>query len=489
VADRLAPWLVPPAPNQQLATDSAWLSTQVQVITDNVFRQLSDPARQWVALGRQISRSQRQAIEQLKLPGIGFDSALYRQYPDASLSAQLLGFVGKDEQGNDQGYFGVEGAYDWELRGREGLQEEQRNAVGLPLALARQQTINAQPGHDLVLTIDKTIQHEIEALLLAGIEHYGAKSGSVVVMNPFTGEIYAMASYPNYDPSHFATFDPKLYRNPVISELYEPGSTLKVLTVAAGLAEKVITPDTPCTRCSGPRMISGFPIRTWNNTYQPNITIRDGLAKSDNTAMVFVQEELGHDRFLDWLRKFGLDNVSGIDLQGEAKTPFRPDDEWRTIDAATAAFGQGIAVTSINLLRAVAAIANGGQLVQPHVIREVKSNGQSTPVPIQPGKTVLDRQVAQQVTELMINAASQGDAKWTKLKNLEVAGKTGTAQIAENGKYDPEKTIASFIGFAPARNPKFIMLVTMREPQISQWGSETAAPLWYKIADLLNQQL
>jgi cell division protein FtsI/penicillin-binding protein 2 len=141
------------------------------------------------------------------------------------------------------------------------------------------------------------------------------------------------------------------------------------------------------------------------------------------------------------------------------------------------------------LLRAVAAIANGGQLVQPHVIREVKSNGQSTPVPIQPGKTVLDRQVAQQVTELMINAASQGDAKWTKLKNLEVAGKTGTAQIAENGKYDPEKTIASFIGFAPARNPKFIMLVTMREPQISQWGSETAAPLWYKIADLLNQQL
>jgi cell division protein FtsI/penicillin-binding protein 2 len=188
---------------------------------------------------------------------------------------------------------------------------------------------------------------------------------------------------------------------------------------------------------------------------------------------------------LEWLRTFGLAEKTGVDLQGEAQFEFRDDDEWRVIDAATASFGQGIATTSLNLTRAVGAIANGGVLMQPYAVQAVEEDGERITVQPQALRRVISEETAKTVTEMMVYSAQQGDSKWTTSRDVNVAGKTGTAQISENGKYLEEKTIASFIGFAPAENPKFVMLVKLREPKTSPWGSETAAPLWYRIMRLM----
>ncbi len=482
LAEKLLPILeksFEPTPLQ--ASDEGWWAARREETRAQLIRNLSDRARRWVPLAHRLARTQKSQIEALKLRGLGFDAHAYRSYPDASLSAQLLGFVGKTDAGEDQGYFGLEGFYDLELRGREGRIEQQKTARGLPIAFSKEKKLDEQVGRDLVLNIDKSLQYQVEQELLAGIERYGAQSGQVLIMEPNTGSILAMASYPNYNPQRFQDFDPKLYRNPIVSDLYEPGSTFKVLTVAAGIESGVITPETTCDNCAGPRMISGFPIRTWNEQYTANINMTDALAQSDNTAMVFIQEKLGKTAWLQWLRDLGLNEKTGIDLQGEARFEFRPDAQWRTIDTATSSFGQGIAVTTVNLVRAVAAIANGGKLVQPSVVQSVQEGSNSIAVQPQVIRQVFSPETAQTVTKMMVHSAQTGDAKWTTSRDVTVAGKTGTAQISEGGKYAADKTIASFIGFAPAEKPQFVMLVVLREPTSSPWGSETAAPLWYQI--------
>lgn len=485
LAETLTPVLLKSASeNTPQASEEAWQKEKTTEISSQLLSALDQTNRKWLPLFHRLSREHKDEISEMGIFGLGFDPRSYRIYPDASVSAHLLGFVGKNDRGEDQGYFGVEGYYDLELRGRAGREEGQTTALGLPI-LGQQREQRAQLGRDLILTVDKSLQYRVERALLSGLERYGAVSGEVIIMDPNNGEILAMAAFPNYDPGDFLEFDPRLYRNPSISELYEPGSTIKVLTVAAAIEEGVITPETPCTRCSGPRVISGFPIRTWNEEYHPDITVRDALAKSDNTAMVFIQEELGKERFLQWLRTFGLDGQSGVDLQGEEQYVFRTDSQWRTIDVATTAFGQGIAVSSLNLLRATASVANGGYLVHPHVVQAVKNQAEVLPVKTDEPVPVLSRETTKTVTDMMVYTVRQGDAKWAAPKDVEVAGKTGTAQIAESGVYLEDKTIASFIGFAPAAHPKFIMLVKLREPTSSPWGSETAAPLWFEIARFL----
>lgn len=468
-------------PTSQQATDEAWWRSSEAELKAHVTSQLANTGRRWVPLAHRLSRAQKERIEALELRGLGFDAHEYRSYPDASVSAHLLGFVGKDSQGRDQGYFGLEGFYNLELQGREGIKREQKTARGLPIAFGKSQEVTRQSGRNIYLTVDKVLQYQVEQELKAGVERYGAKAGEVVIMEPKTGAILAMASYPNYNPQRFLEYDPQLYRNPAVSDLYEPGSTFKVLTVAAALQDKKITPDTICPNCAGPRSISGFQIKTWNGVYNPNVSMRDALAKSDNVAMVFVQESLGKERFLEWLRQFGLGEKTGVDLQGEAQFEFREDAQWRTIDVATASFGQGIATTSLNLTRAVASIANGGLLLQPSVVQAVEEDGERIVVQPQVLRRVLSEETTKTVTEMMVYSAQQGDSKWTTSRDVNVAGKTGTAQISENGRYLEDKTIASFIGFAPAENPQFVMLVKLREPSTSPWGSETAAPLWYRI--------
>jgi len=444
--------------------------------------------RFWVPIKSDVDNSVKEKIAAKNFPGVGFEEQTERFYPEASMAAQLLGFVGKDENGNDQGYFGLEGYYNQQLSGKDGYAIVVHDAEGHPILAKMNNSTVKVDGRTLILHIDRRIQYMLDTELKKGIQTYGAKSGMAAVMDPKTGAILAMSSFPTFDPSNYQNYSDSLYLNPFITSTYEPGSTFKPIIMSAAMNAGLIQPNTECNICSGPVPIGGYQIHTWNDQYFPNTTMTDVIIHSDNTGMVFVAEKLGLDRLLDYLNRFGIGQTTGIDLQGEEAPELHPKDEWYPIDVATAGFGQGIVVTPIELLDAVAAIANNGKRMEPQVVAAVQTPDGQT-IPIQPKE--IDQPIsatsAQVMTQIMLDSANEGEAAFARLKGYDIAGKTGTASIPVAGHYDPTKTIASFVGFGPTEDPKFVMLVILDEPSASIWGSETAAPVFYAVAkDILT---
>ena len=436
----------------------------------------------WVALKQKIGDDTKRNIEALKITGINFDATEASYYPEASSAAQILGFVGKSEEGGDIGYFGIEGYYDLPLSGKPGFVGGQKDALGSPILLGGTTQISAISGVDLKTSLDKRIQTTVETGLSEGVKKYGASGGSVTVMDPVTGNILAMASLPSFDPAKYSDYSNSLFKNPVISDSFEPGSILKVVVMAAGLDAGVVRPETTCDICSGALKLDKYFIKTWNDKYHPDISMTDVIVDSDNVGMSFVGQKLGADTLYDYLSKFGIGKKTGIDLQGEVAPKLRDKGTWNVVDLATASFGQGVAVTGMEMIRAVSAIANGGYLVTPKVVNMIKSDGWEEKVKSDTPSRIISQESAREMTQMMVEAADRGEAKWCKIPGFKVAGKTGTAQIPVAGHYDATNTNHSFIGFAPADNPKFVMLVTLNSPQSSPWAAETAAPLWYTIA-------
>lgn len=439
--------------------------------------------RFWVLVKSGVNLEAKQKLDSLNLPGIGFDKEYERFYPEASMAAHLLGFVGKDSEGNDKGYFGLEGYYDRLLRGKEGVAVQVHDAFGRPILAKMNRASGAVDGQNLIISIDRSIQFLVEKQLKQGIEKYGAASGMVGVMEPKTGKILAMASFPAFDPRDYQDYQDSLYKNPFISDLYEPGSTFKPFIMSSALDAKAVTPQTKCNICQGPISLSGYEIHTWNDKYFKNINMIETIQRSDNTGMVFTAQKLGLDRMLAYLGRFGIGSETGIDLQGEVSAALKPKNEWYAVDLATAGFGQGISVTPIEILSGIATIANEGKRMEPHVIEAVEALDE-TVVKIPPKliDTPISTKTAKIMTEIMINAVNKGEASWARPKGYRIAGKTGTASIPIQGHYDPNQTIASFVGFAPADNPKFAILVIFSRPVTSIYGSETAAPTFFKIA-------
>ena len=446
-----------------------------------IYTLISKKGSVWVPIEHKISTEIKGNIEALGFTGLGFEKEEDRYYPEASTAAQLLGFVGKNEEGGNVGYFGLEGYYDLTLSGKKGYREGDKDAKGSPILLGNFKESSALKGVDLVTTINKTVQLTIEKRLKDGIEKYGAKGGSVVVMDPSTGKILGMASYPSFDPRKYNEYGDTFFKNPGISDTFEPGSIFKVLIMASALDAKAVKPDTVCDICSGPLKVDKYEIETWDRKYYPDSTMVEVIVHSDNVGMAFVGQKMGADTLYDYLDRFGIGKETGIDLQGEVALPLRKKGAWNIVDLATASFGQGVAVTSIEMIRAVAAVANDGMMPTPFVVSALKGEGWQEEIKSKTEK-VISETAAEEMTAMMVNAAENGEAKWTSLRGFSVAGKTGTAQIPIAGHYDPKSTNASFIGFSPAESPKFIMLVTLNKPQSSQWASETAAPLWYSIA-------
>jgi cell division protein FtsI (penicillin-binding protein 3) len=436
----------------------------------------------WVGLKSKVSDDLKRNIEALKIEGLGFDPQEASYYPEASSAAQLLGFVGKDEKGDDIGYFGIEGYYDLSLSGKPGFVGGQKDAFGSPILLGGTTQVTAIPGVDLVTNIDKRMQTAIENELTNGIQKYGASGGSITIMDPSNGKVMAMTSLPSFDPGKYSEFGNSVFKNPVISDSFEPGSILKVVVMAAGLDAGVIRPDTACDICSGPLKLDKYFIKTWNDKYQAGITMTNVIVDSDNVGMSFIGQKLGADALYNYLSKFGIGEKSGVDLQGEIAPKLREKGTWNVVDLATASFGQGVAVTGMEMVRAVAAIANGGYLVTPKIVDSIRGDGWEEKIKSDIPERIINRKSAQEVTQMMVEAAERGEAKWARIPGFKVAGKTGTAQIPVAGHYDLTNTIHSFIGFAPADNPKFVMLVTLTSPQSSPWAAETAAPLWYSVA-------
>lgn len=436
----------------------------------------------WFPVSHHLSHLAKQNIESLNLKGLGFEPEPTRMYPEASISAHLLGFVGLDTNSQSKGYFGLEGYYDRQLSGKPGKLIQEKDALDRPILIGDQNILSPQSGSTLVTSIDRRLQFIAYQKLAQGLARYGAKSGTVTIMEPQTGRILAMVSLPNYDPGSYRDFDPYLYKNPTISDGFEPGSTFKVLMMAAALDTHAVSPDTICDICGSQVTVSDYPIKTWNEKYYPGSNMVEVIQHSDNVGMVFVSRRLGHSRELEYIKKFGFGKLTGIDLQEESSPALRPEKNWVDIDYATASFGQGIAVTPVQMVRAVAAIANRGFMPTPRMVDKVVTGSLTKNISTSPSVAVISPITAAQMTQIMVNAVDNGEAKWAKPAGVSIAGKTGTAQIPVLGHYDKDKTIASFVGFAPAEKPKFVMLVTLREPQTSPWGSETAAPLWFDIS-------
>ncbi len=436
----------------------------------------------WVPLKHKIDTNTKRKIQDLDIAGINFDPEERRTYPEASMAAHILGFVGKDEAGNDKGYFGLEGKYDTALSGVGGEKAYERDALGNPILGGLSRKVEALDGVSLKTHIDRTIQYLAEKHLKLGIEKYGASSGSITIMRPSDGAILALSALPNYSPSAFYQYKGELYINPVISQTFEPGSIFKVIVMAAALDSGTVKLEDRCGQCSGPVKIGQYTIGTWDGKYYPQTSPAEIIKHSDNTGMVWTAQRLGADKLYDYLASFGIGALSGIDLQGETATSLRKKGKWGDIDLATTSFGQGIAVTPIQMVRAVSAIANKGRLPTPQVISKVVGNDWEEEVRPQISKEIISPKTAQQITDMMISAVQKGEAQWAAPKGFLVAGKTGTAQIPIAGHYDPKKTNASFIGFAPAENPRFVMMVTLKEPASSPWAAETAAPLWFNVA-------
>lgn len=437
----------------------------------------------WVPLAKKISEVSKSGVEDLNIAGIGFEEVSKRYYPEATLAAQLLGFVGKDADGNDIGYFGLEGFYNDQLRGTPGRLIQELDASGNPILTIDEDGFFPKDGFDIVTTIDRNVQFIVEEEIKKSVKRFGAKAGSAIVLNPKTGEILALVNYPSFTPSSWQSYEEENFRNSAISEVYEPGSTFKLVTIASALDSGIIKADTICP-CKGPIRVAEYEIQTWNNKYNPNSTIAQVLQNSDNVGASFVSLKLGTDKLLSYIKDFGFGSTLGIDLQGEEFGIIKERKNWSEVDLVTAAFGQGLSVTALQMVSSLGVIANDGVLMKPHVVKKIIRKDREIEINNEEIRQVLKPQTAKLMKELLLSAVEQGEAKNIIPKGYRIAGKTGTAQVAISGYYDPSKAVASFVGFGPVEDPKFVAIVKFVDPT-PIYGAETAEPTFFEIAKKL----
>jgi cell division protein FtsI/penicillin-binding protein 2 len=434
----------------------------------------------WVSIARGVSQEMGERVMGKGLVGITVEPVWRRTFPEGILAAHVLGFVNAE----GQGYYGVEGYYDGELRGQPGTRVYQRDPWNqlIPLGLADDEP--PQPGVDLVLTLDRTVQALVEEELALGLAETGAESGVIIVMDPRSGAILALAAAPVYDPNcYWEVRDTRLYINPAVSGQYEPGSIFKVLTVAVALEDGLVSPETTFYD-EGQIEVGGQVIRNATRQAYGQVTLTEALVHSLNVEMARVNMMLGPEKFYKGIRAFGIDHVTGVDLEGEVIGKLRaPGDwEWHESDLATNAFGQGLAVTPMQMVVAIGAIANDGILMQPYVVAEKRYYDgrveQARPAPV---GLAVSPETAHLLTEMMVQTVEQ-DVEKAQVPGYRIAGKTGTAELPTPLGYDETKTIASFAGFAPADDPQVIVLVRLDKPTSSPWGTQTAAPVFARLA-------
>jgi len=483
IASRLASLLVK---EDKEATAGAKTRPEILEEEENRIRKLltrTDVA--WVSVKRKVDKNTKEEIEKMRFAGLGFDPEEERAYPEASMAAQVLGFVGQDWAGQPKGYFGLEGYYDLTLTGSKGIKSWEKDAFGNPIILGSNHKVTALDGITLKTHLDRSAQYIAETHLKEGVKKFEAAKGTVIVMRPEDGAVLAMSSFPSFDPDRYNDYDKELYTNSAVAESFEPGSIFKVFVMAAALDAEAVKEEDKC-ECSGPRTIAEYTIESGSKQYYPGSTPREIIEHSDNVGMIWVAEKLGKENFVSYLHKYGIGEATEIDLQGELVPSLREDNDWGLIDMATASFGQGIAATPIQIVRAAAVLANGGKLVYPQIVDKIV--GQDWEEDIKPrfGEQAISARAARQITEMMVNGVETKSQMWPIPRGFKVAGKTGTAQIPVAGHYDPEKVVSSFLGFAPAYKPKFVMLVSLKDPKVGQYASQNAAFVWFNIAgDLL----
>ncbi len=399
-----------------------------------------------------------------------------RVYPHGSLAAHVLGFVNVD----GQAAYGLESKYDAELSGEPGGRSTRTDAIG-SLSYKYQPPLD---GTDLILTLDRNVQYIVEEALAQAVAANEAKRGVAIVMEPTSGAILAMASWPSYDPNTREADDAGIYTNVAISEHYEPGSVFKIFTVAAALDAGVITPETTYYD-NGLIVVGGEEIENSDRMAHGETTMHELLAQSLNVGAAHLSTSLGALEFYEYVRRFGFNEPTGVDLAYEigGQVRFPGDREWHESDLATNAFGQGLAASPLQVLCAVSAVANRGTLLRPHVVQRVVRHGVVVTETVKHEvRQVISSEAAADVTEMLVYAVEHGITP-AIVPGYRVAGKSGTSQVPVPGGYDPDQTIASFAGFVPADEPRFAILVTLHSPQKEHWGSRAAAPVFRQIAE------
>ncbi len=455
--------------------DAQRLAPILGASTESLVAAMQSPKLTYVVLARKMPPQARDQIEQLSLRGIGTEPDPTRIYPAGTLASQVLGFT--DYSG--AGRYGVEQYYNRQLSGTNGVAVVQKDGLGNTIGQEASGDKPAVAGDDLHLTIDSAIQYDVEQELAAGVARYGAESGTIVVMDPKTGAILAMANYPTYNPNDFMHAPLSSFVNAAISTPFEPGSTFKIVTMAGGLQAGAITPETTVVD-PGFLKGNGYVINDWDRKPHGTVTMRYVLDHSLNVGAAFAVDRLGSTAFYATVRGFHFGQLTGIDLESESPGLIltSQDKGWYPVDMLFNSFGQGLTATALQVTAAVAAVANGGTMVRPYVVQQVD--------------TAQGPQITQtQVTGHPINAATDavlnnmleevpriGEGTEARIPGYTIAGKTGTAQVAQNGTYLEDVTIASFVGYAPADHPAFVMYISLYHPLTSQYGADTAAPMF-----------
>jgi cell division protein FtsI (penicillin-binding protein 3) len=423
-------------------------------------------------------------IRELNLQSIRMDRIQRRDYPQGALAAHVVGFVngiGEAARGN----YGVEGYYQPQLAGQV-IEQEVSN---IPFDLPEDFSESLESGADLVLTIDRDVQFLAESELQRAVTETGANSGSILIMNPRNGDILAMANYPAYDLNNYADVNnPRLLRNAAVSEVYEPGSVFKVLTVAAGLDSGAITLDWTYTD-QGIYEVSGDQIYNWDRQAYGTVNTEQVLVNSLNVGAATISNTMGTDDFYSWLNRFGIASPTGVDLQGEEaglmRTPTDLSGEWSESDLATHSFGQGLSVTPLQMLTAVNAIANDGLIMQPRIVyQRVIGDQILTSDPIVSRRAV-SAETAGYVRDMMVNVVEGDVDQRARVPGYTIAGKTGTAEIPAAVGYEPDAYVMSFVGFLPADNPQVSILIKLDRPTSGRWASEVAAPVFSQLVSRL----
>ena len=437
--------------------------------------------RDFVWIQRKIDDSQVKRLNDLALPGVGVMVEARRFYPKGTLLAHVLGFAGIDSQGLE----GLENGYDEHLRGQVRRVVLQRDALGRVIIPESQRKSQPLSGHTISLTIDEVIQYIAEQALEQTVRNTKARGGAVLVMAPKTGQMLAWALRPTFDPNHIHQASPERWRNRGVTDPYEPGSTLKVVLAAAALELNRVTPDTMLYAGDGEIPISGTVIHDHEKAGW--VTFREAVQRSSNVAFVKMSWDLGREQVYQFLRTFGFGEKTGIDLPGESIGILRRPDQWSQRTLPSLAIGQEIAVTPLQLLTAVSAVANEGWLMRPFLVREISDHqGRSVweHVP-HIRRRPISAETAQTVTDLLVNVVDRGTGKRAAIPGYRVAGKTGTAQKVDpaTGTYSSTKFVGSFVGFVPAEDPQLAILVMIDEPQGPAWGGVVAAPVFRKVAE------
>ncbi len=440
--------------------------------------------RTWVSLERYATMEQGEAIAQLGIEGVAVQRRWLRSYPHGETLAHLLGFVSQD----GQGFYGLEGYYDRELRGQAAEWVGETGPSGRrPLPQAEGTVPVPRPGSDLVLTLDLGIQVLVEQELERALAEYGAQGGTIIVMDPRSGAILALADRPTFDPNHYEQViywqQEDAFQSMAYGAQYEPGSVFKIVTMAAALDSGTITADFTYVD-TGRVEYGGRMFTNWDHNAYGEQDMVGLLGHSLNVGAVHLATRMGADTFYRYVRAFGFGQPTGVDLQGEASGRVRtPDDlDWHDSDLGTNSFGQGLAVTPLQMIAAVAAVANEGRLMRPYLVaRQVLPDG--TVIESQPAVRgqPISAQTAAALSEMLAQAVEQHMPQ-AQVEGYRIAGKSGTAQIPVPGGYDPRWTIASYVGFGPLEEPQWVILVRLDRPQVSPWGSQTAALVFQRLA-------